>query len=108
FPSREGQLADHHRPFDDADDVVLGGLTMRPLPTPRHTLDHLAYVLLDGGRPLAAFTGGSLMVGAVGRPDLHGPKHADRLARAMWRSLNEQLLVLPDDVAVYPTHGTGS
>jgi rhodanese-related sulfurtransferase len=48
------------------------------------------------------------MVGAVGRPDLLGPEHADRLARSMWRSLHEQLLVLPDDLAVYPTHGVGS
>jgi hydroxyacylglutathione hydrolase len=108
FASRGAHLAVPHRPLDGGDDVDLGGLTMRPLPTPGHTPDHLAYVLLDGGRPLAAFTGGSLMVGAVGRPDLLGPEHTDRLARAMWRSLHEQLLVLPDDVAVYPTHGAGS
>src|SRR5207237_9246955 len=96
-----------HGPPDGGDGIDVGGLTLRALSTPGRTPDHLAYLLLGGGRPLAVFTGGSLMVGAVGRPDLLGSEHAERLARAMWRSLHEQLLVLPDDVAVYPTHGVG-
>jgi hydroxyacylglutathione hydrolase len=108
YASRGARLEVPHRPLDGGDEVDLGGLTMRALPTPGHTPDHLAYLLLDNGRPLAVFTGGSLMVGTVGRPDLLGPEHADRLARAMWRSLHEQLLVLPDDLPVYPTHGSGS
>jgi len=105
---RAAGLAIAHRGVEGGDEFALDPLTVRALPTPGHTPDHLAYLLLDGDRPIAVFTGGSLMVGTVGRPDLLGPQHVDRLARAMWRSLREQLLVLPDDLPVYPTHGAGS
>ena len=57
--------------------------------------------------PAALFTGGSLMVGAVGRTDLCGPDLAEPLARDMFHSLR-RLDDLPDDLAVYPTHGAGS
>lgn len=97
-----------HRPLHGRDEVDIAGLTLRALPTPGHTPDHLCFLLLDAGRPVALFSGGSLMVGTVGRPDLFGPEHTDELARAMYRSLRDQLLVLPDDLAVYPTHGAGS
>lgn len=106
--SRGARLEAPHRPLDGGDELDLGGLVLRALPTPGHTPDHLAYLLLDGGHPLAVFTGGSLMVGAVGRPDLLGPEYVDTLARAMWSSLHDQLLRLPDDLPVYPTHGAGS
>jgi hydroxyacylglutathione hydrolase len=105
---RASRLDAPHRPLDGGDEIELGGVTLRALSTPGHTPDHLAYLLLDGDQPLAVFTGGSLMVGTVGRPDLFGPEQIDRLARAMWRSLHEQLLVLPDELPVYPTHGAGS
>jgi glyoxylase-like metal-dependent hydrolase (beta-lactamase superfamily II)/rhodanese-related sulfurtransferase len=108
FASRGAHLSMAHHPLDPDDDLDLGGLTLRALPTPGHTPDHLAYLLLDGDHPLAVFTGGSLMVGAVGRPDLLGAEHTERLARAMWHSLQDQLLVLPDELPVYPTHGAGS
>ncbi len=106
--SRGAGLFVDHQPLDPGDELDLAGVTLRVLPTPGHTPDHLAFLLLDGHRPLAVFTGGSLMVGTVGRPDLLGPTHAEPLAHAMFRSLRDQLLVLPDDVAVYPTHGAGS
>ena len=108
FASRAAHLEVAHQPLDPGDDVDLGGLTLRALPTPGHTPDHLAYLLLDRDRPVAVFTGGSLMVGTVGRPDLLGAEHAPELARAMWHSLQEELLVLPDTLPVYPTHGAGS
>jgi glyoxylase-like metal-dependent hydrolase (beta-lactamase superfamily II)/rhodanese-related sulfurtransferase len=108
FAPRAAQLEVDHQGLDGGDEVDLGGLTLRALPTPGHTPDHLSYLLLDGSLPVAVFTGGSLMVGTVGRPDLLGPRHTDGLARAMWHSLHEQLLVLPDDLAAYPTHGAGS
>jgi len=106
--SRGAGLEFTHHALDGGDELDLAGLTLRALPTPGHTPDHLAYLLLDGTRPVAVFTGGSLMVGTVGRPDLLGADRAEPLARAMWRSLHEQLLVLPDDLPVYPTHGAGS
>jgi glyoxylase-like metal-dependent hydrolase (beta-lactamase superfamily II)/rhodanese-related sulfurtransferase len=108
FASRGAHLDVAHQPLDPGDEIDLGGLTLRALPTPGHTPDHLAYLLLDGDRPVAVFTGGSLMVGTIGRPDLLGPEHAEKLARAMWHSLQEQLLVLPDELPVYPTHRAGS
>ncbi|MEO8695876.1 MAG: MBL fold metallo-hydrolase [Acidimicrobiales bacterium] len=108
FAPRAAALEIPHRPLDGCDEVDMAGLTLRALPSPGHTPDHLAFLLLDAGRPLALFSGGSLMVGTVGRPDLFGPDHTDELARAMYRSLRDELLVLPDDLAVYPTHGAGS
>lgn len=108
YASRGARLETPHRPLDAGSEVDIGGLSLRTLPTPGHTPDHLAFLLLDGQRPIAVFTGGSLMVGTVGRPDLFGTARAEALARAMWRSLHAQLLTLPDDLPVYPTHGAGS
>ena len=88
--------------------VDLGGLELRGLATPGHTPEHLAYVLEDDGRPLALFSGGSLLVGAVARTDLIAPDQTESLARQLWRSLHERILTLPDDLPVYPTHGAGS
>ena len=61
-----------------------------------------------GGAPEALFSGGSLMVGTIARPDLLGPQHTPQLARAAYATLHERLLTLPDEVTVYPTHGGGS
>jgi glyoxylase-like metal-dependent hydrolase (beta-lactamase superfamily II)/rhodanese-related sulfurtransferase len=108
FAPGEAALEIPHRPLHGRDEVDIAGLTLRALPTPGHTPDHLCFLLLDGDHPLALFSGGSLMAGTVGRPDLFGPDHTDELARAMFRSLRDQLLVLPDDLAVHPTHGAGS
>ena len=88
--------------------VDLGGLDLRGLGTPGHTPEHLAYVLEDDGRPLALFSGGSLLVGAVARTDLVSHDQTEPLARQLWRSLHERILCLPDDLPVYPTHGAGS
>jgi len=103
-----GGLEWPHRPVNDGQVVHLGGLSLRALSTPGHTPEHLAYLLSDGERPVGVFTGGSLLVGAVARTDLIAPDRTEELARALWRSLHDQLLTLPDDLAVYPTHGAGS
>jgi glyoxylase-like metal-dependent hydrolase (beta-lactamase superfamily II) len=97
---------DHHG-VADGDEVDLGGLTLRAWETPGHTPEHLSYLLLDGGRELAVFTGGSLIVGAAARTDLTGPQRTQELARAQYRSLH-RLAGLPDATAVWPTHGAGS
>lgn len=78
------------------------------LATPGHTAEHLAYVLIDAQRPLAVFTGGSLIVGAAARTDLVGAEHAEALARAQYRSLHRLVRELADDTLVLPTHGAGS
>jgi len=106
--SAAGGLEFPHRGLGDGDEIDLGGLTLRALATPGHTPEHLAYLLLDGPRPLALFSGGSLLVGAVARTDLISPDRTEALARSLWRSLHERILALPDELVVYPTHGAGS
>ena len=96
------------RGLSDGDDIDLGGLTLRPVRTPGHTPEHLAYLLLDGRTPVALFSGGSLLVDSVARTDLIDTKQSEALARMLWRSLRERILTLPDELPVYPTHGTGS
>ena len=96
-----------HTGLVDGDEVDLGGLTLRAWQTPGHTPEHLSYLLLDGGRELAVFTGGSLIVGAAARTDLAGVDRTRELARAQYRSLR-RLAGLPDATAVWPTHGAGS
>ena len=96
-----------HRGLADGDEVDLGGLMLQALGTPGHTDEHLSYLLADGDRPLGVFTGGSLIVGAAARTDLVDPDRTEELARAQYASLH-RLATLPDDVAVWPTHGAGS
>jgi glyoxylase-like metal-dependent hydrolase (beta-lactamase superfamily II)/rhodanese-related sulfurtransferase len=107
FAPEAARLEHRHRPLSGGDDVAVGRFVLRALPTPGHTPDHLAYLLLDDGMPLALFSGGSLMVGTAGRTDLLGPEHTTELAHAQYRTLRV-LMALPDDLAVYPTHGAGS
>jgi glyoxylase-like metal-dependent hydrolase (beta-lactamase superfamily II)/rhodanese-related sulfurtransferase len=97
-----------HRGFGDGDEVDVGGLHLRAIATPGHTPEHLSWLLADGGRPVALFSGGALLVGAVARTDLIAFDQTEPLARALWQSLHERILCLPDDIAIYPTHGAGS
>ena len=102
------ELAFEHRPLRDGDELELGGLTLEVIATPGHTPEHLAYLLRDADRPVALFSGGTLMAGGVARPDLLSAAETEPLARAAYRSIHERLLTLPDGLAVYPTHGGGS
>jgi len=101
-------LSFDYRRLDDGDEIDLGGLTLRTIATPGHTPEHLAYLLLDDAKPLALFSGGTLITGGVARTDLLSPDLTEPLARAAYRSIRDRLLVLPDDLPVYPTHGAGS
>jgi hydroxyacylglutathione hydrolase len=89
-------------------ELHLGDATLRALHTPGHTPDHLSYLLLEGDRPRALFSGGAVMVGAIARTDLFGPHLAFHLALEAMRTLQVRLRGLPDDIAVFPTHGSGS
>jgi hydroxyacylglutathione hydrolase len=89
-------------------ELHLGDATLRALHTPGHTPDHLSYLLLEGDRPRALFSGGAVMVGAIARTDLFGPHLAVHLALEAMRTLQIRLRGLPDDIAVFPTHGSGS
>ncbi|MEW1952860.1 MBL fold metallo-hydrolase [Terrabacter sp. NPDC080008] len=105
--SAQGGREYPHTGLGDGDEVDLGGLTLRTLATPGHTHEHIAFELLDGARTVGVFTGGSLIVGSAARTDLVSPGQTEELARAQYRSL-QRLALLPDDVAVWPTHGAGS
>jgi glyoxylase-like metal-dependent hydrolase (beta-lactamase superfamily II)/rhodanese-related sulfurtransferase len=97
-----------HQPVGDGDRIALNpDVSIVAVATPGHTPDHHAYVIEESGQPVALFTGGSLMVGTVGRTDLCGPELAKPLAHDMYRSLR-RFDDLGDDLPVYPTHGAGS
>nr|WP_205615530.1 MBL fold metallo-hydrolase [Streptomyces harenosi] len=96
-------------PVADGDTVTVDeGLVLRAIATPGHTPHHTSYALTEDGRAVAAFTGGSLLIGTVGRPDLVEPRLTERLARAQHASAHRLADELDDEVPVLPTHGFGS
>ncbi|MEU7638322.1 MBL fold metallo-hydrolase [Streptomyces sp. NPDC039016] len=98
-------------PVADGDTVEIdpgSRVALAALATPGHTPHHTSYVLREAGRPVAVFTGGSLLIGTVGRPDLVEPRLTERLARAQHASAHRLAAGLPDETAVLPTHGFGS
>jgi hydroxyacylglutathione hydrolase len=105
---RAGGTEFPHRGLDEGEEIDVGGLTIRALGTPGHTPEHLANLLLDDSKPIGLFSGGALLVGSVARTDLISPDQTEPLARQLYRALHERILTLPDDLAVYPTHGAGS
>jgi hydroxyacylglutathione hydrolase len=94
----------------DGEEFKLGKVTVRVLHTPGHTPESACYLLLDEtGREHAIFTGDTLFVGDVGRPDLlDGFMSSEMLAGMLYDSLKQKIKTLPDDVIVYPAHGPGS
>jgi glyoxylase-like metal-dependent hydrolase (beta-lactamase superfamily II)/rhodanese-related sulfurtransferase len=93
----------------DGDELTTGRLRITAMHTPGHTPTHLSYALREAdGTPVAVFTGGSMLYGSVGRTDLIAPDLTEELTRAQFRSVRRLAQVLPDEVAVHPTHGFGS
>ena len=89
-------------------ELNLGVTTLRAILTPGHTPDHKSYVLSEGGRERALFSGGAIMLGSIARTDLLGPHLAVQLALEAMSTLQARLRGLPDQVRVFPTHGAGS
>src|SRR5437879_2564952 len=89
-------------------EMTLGDVTLRAIHTPGHTPDHKSYLLSEGGRPRALFSGGAVMLGAIARTDLFGPHLAVHLALEALSTLQVRLRGLPDEIRVFPTHGGGS
>ena len=106
--SADDEVSFERTPARDGDEFVVGALTVRAVHTPGHTPHHLSYVVSDGAGPVAAFTGGSMLYGTVGRTDLISDDTTEHLTRAQFRSVRRLAEVLGDDVAVHPTHGFGS
>ena len=93
----------------DGDIVEIGAvMRLRVLATPGHTFTHLSYVLEAGDKVAGVFTGGSLLYGSTGRPDLLGPGNTAALARAQYASARRLANELPDSAEIFPTHGFGS
>ncbi|NNF65120.1 MAG: MBL fold metallo-hydrolase, partial [Acidimicrobiia bacterium] len=97
-----------HRAIAPGETVLFGSMTLQAIATPGHTPHHLAYALFSGDESVAVFTGGSMLVGAVGRCDLISPDLTDELVRAQYRSVNQLAADLQDPSLVVPTHGAGS
>ena len=102
-----------HVALADGHTVELGNTVVQALSTPGHAGAHLAYAITDhtrGDDPWMVLTGDALLVGDAGRPDLHahGETTAEDMARALYRSITDKLLALPDYVALYPGHYSGS
>jgi len=103
-----------HTSLDEGASINIGKLKLHALNTPGHSPDSISIVLLDEqGKEHAVFTGDTLFIGDVGRPDLRetaGGTTAKKesLAKQMYQSLREKLMKLPDDTIVYPAHGAGS
>lgn len=95
----------------DGEEFKIGGITIRVLHTPGHTLESSTFLLLDEkNKPNCIFTGDTLFIGDVGRPDLaiKSDLTQNDLAGMLYESLRNKIMPLPDDVIVYPAHGAGS
>ena len=88
----------------------IGDITMQAMHTPGHTIESTCYLLKDESqKPHCIFTGDTLFVGDVGRPDLSsGDMTTEELASIMYDTIKNKILPLPDDLIVYPAHGAGS
>jgi len=93
----------------DLDEFNVGSFAVKALHTPGHTFTHLSYILLDPtGSAQGIFTGGSLLHGSTGRPDLLGQDHAPTLAGLQHGSAHRMAEMLEDKTPIFPTHGFGS
>lgn len=94
----------------DGEVFAIGNISIEVLHTPGHTLESSCYLLKDENhKTYAVFTGDTLFVGDVGRPDLSsGDMTSEELAAMMYESLQQKIMPLADDVIVYPAHGPGS
>ena len=105
----DDQLAFDFHGLHDGDVVESGLMRVRALLTPGHTPTHLSYVLSDAeGNDLGVFTGGSMLFGTVGRPDLIGPHMTEELAGKQYHSVRRIAAEVADEAQVHPTHGFGS
>lgn len=96
---------------NDGELLKVGDITFKVLHTPGHTMESTCYLLLDEeGREKAVFTGDTLFIGDVGRPDLAQKSNITQedLAGYLYDSLRNKIMTLPDDVIIYPAHGAGS
>lgn len=107
---KAARFAFPHTGLSEGDTVRMEEITFRVIETPGHTPEHICYTATDTSRgktPVALFSGDTLFVGDVGRPDLF-PGRAEELAGRLYDNLHAKILPLPDECEVYPAHGMGS
>jgi hydroxyacylglutathione hydrolase len=100
-----------HTPVRDGDSLTFGRCRFDFFATPGHTVESVCIAMTDLDKPAsprAVFTGDTLFVGDVGRPDLSGDHTPQELARMLYSSLHDKLLKLPDETEIFPAHGAGS
>jgi len=110
YAPASGDCAFPHIPVAGGDSFRIETLDISVRETPGHTPEHVVYVVTDtsrGDEPAGVFTGDTLFVNDVGRPDLF-PGRARELATSLYHSLHDQIMSLPDMCMVYPAHGAGS
>ncbi len=115
FVNADDEVSFDRTPISDGDTIEVGErIRITALATPGHTFTHLSYVLTDAKTgsgvedSAGVFSGGSLLFGATGRPDLLGDEHTHELARHQHASAQRLANLVPDSAAVFPTHGFGS
>lgn len=110
YAPRSGMCAFPHHAVVEGEEIALENIRFSVLETAGHTPESICYVATDTARgesPVALFSGDTLFVGDVGRPDLF-PGRAEELASSLYDNLHSKILTLPDECEVYPAHGMGS
>ncbi len=110
YVPKSGKCTFDHVALSEGDTFEIEDMELKVLETPGHTPEHICYVVMDHSRgedPVALFSGDTLFVGDVGRPDLF-PNIAKELASKLYDSLHQKLIKLPDFCELYPAHGAGS
>lgn len=108
--SAEAQIGFEHHPLTEESVIDLGAFQIRVMTTPGHAPEHISFLIVDPDNqtPSALFSGGALIVGGAARTDLLSHELTQPLARDLYHTIHDKLLKLPDELEVFPTHGSGS
>jgi hydroxyacylglutathione hydrolase len=105
----EAETTVRHQPLHDQEEIDLGSAVIKVIKSPGHTPEHISFLLREEtGRSRVLFSGGSLMAGTAGRPDLLGPQYTYQLVQEEFATLHERYAGLPPELVVLPTHVGGS
>jgi len=114
YASKLSEVNYEHTSFDDGDEIKIGAVKLRSINTPGHSPDSISILLEDEmGNSYAIFTGDTLFIGDVGRPDLRETSKdsstlKEKLAGELYHSLHDKILKLPATTIIFPAHGPGS
>jgi glyoxylase-like metal-dependent hydrolase (beta-lactamase superfamily II)/rhodanese-related sulfurtransferase len=108
--SRDANAEFPHKAVRDGEILRVGSIELRAVATPGHTPEGISWLVVESGQPKKVLTGDTLFIGDVGRPDLAGGRGftPQAMAAMLYDSIHSKLLILPDNVEVWPAHGAGS